>query len=185
MYFTTALIQTREKSRVTNIFSQICAGVEYVHSQGLVHRDLKPSNIFFSQDGVVKIGDFGLVTGGELGAGEVETGEGTTWPGQQHTDQVGTHTYMSPEQLEGRPYNHKVDIFSMGLILLELLVPAATAMERLGMLGKARQPGVELPASLAGRAGEAGLVRDMLSVEPAARPEAAQILEDLLFAPIL
>ena len=43
-----------------------------------------------------------------------------------HTDQVGTLTYMSPEQLQRKPYSHKVDIYSMGLVLLELLVPFTT-----------------------------------------------------------
>ena len=63
---------------------------------------------------------------------------------------------------------------------MELLIPAATAMERLWLLGKARQPGVELPTSLASSAGEAGLLRAILSVEPTERPEAAEILEDLI-----
>merc|ERR1712098_172904 len=104
----------RGKNKIYNIFSQICSGVEYVHSQNLVHRDLKPSNIYFTSDGVIKIGDFGLVTDDKLG-GDGDSGHHHEHHHyhHQHTDQVGTLTYMSPEQLQRKPY--KVDIYSMGL----------------------------------------------------------------------
>ena len=118
------------KTEVYNIFHQICSGVDYVHQQGLVHRDLKPSNIYFSTDGVIKIGDFGLVTDDTLGQVTAGGDHGHDpqhhHPRHQHTDQVGTLTYMSPEQLQRRPYSHKVDIYSMGLVFLELLVPFTT-----------------------------------------------------------
>jgi translation initiation factor 2-alpha kinase 3 len=107
-------------------------------TQGLIHRDLKPSNIFFAPDGAIKIGDFGLVTAMAEEASyspmsperNVVCGGGFSPFQRTHTDQVGTQLYMSPEQIEGQPYNHKVDIYSLGLILVELLWPLSTQMEQ-------------------------------------------------------
>lgn len=114
------------------IFDQIVQAVEYVHLRGLIHRDLKPSNIFFSKEGQVKVGDFGLVTAMAETMDKIPTGEDRldALEKRTHTAQVGTQLYMSPEQLMGKPYNYKVDIYSLGLILFELLVPFATQMER-------------------------------------------------------
>ena len=115
---------------VLAVFRQIVAGVQYVHAKGLVHRDLKPGNIYFSTDtkSDVKIGDFGLVIERDLEAVAICCG-GTC--GSQRTQQMGTRTYMSPEQLMGqKDYDHKVDIYSLGLIFLELLVPCRTDQER-------------------------------------------------------
>jgi len=167
----------RKREEVISIFSQICGGVEYVHSQNLVHRDLKPSNIYFSTDGIIKIGDFGLVTDGEIGQ---EAGDSHLTPSHgrrgdcQHTDQVGTQTYMSPEQLKQKPYNHKVDIFSMGLIFLELLVPFSTQMERLNVLSDVKKD--KFPPGLATMSEEKHLLINMLHMRPDKRPEAKEIL---------
>jgi len=167
----------RKRQSILSIFSQICVGVEYVHSQNLVHRDLKPSNIYFSSDGVIKIGDFGLVTDGELGQ---QHGDGPHSPSHgaggdtQHTDQVGTHTYMSPEQLLQQPYSHKVDIFSLGLIFLELLVPFCTQMERLNVLSDVKKD--KFPFSLSAMNEEKRLLSRMLHKRPDLRPEAKEIL---------
>jgi len=167
----------RNREGVFSIFSQICAGVEYVHNRNLVHRDLKPSNIYFSTDGIIKIGDFGLVTDGELGQG---SGDSHHTPSHsrggdcQHTDQVGTQTYMSPEQLLQKPYNHKVDIFSMGLIFLELLMPFSTQMERLNVLSDAKKD--KFPTSLPYMSNERQLLTRMLHKRPDLRPEAREIL---------
>lgn len=107
----------------------------------MIHRDLKPSNIFFAPDGAIKIGDFGLVTAmAEEAFYSPMSPEGNAVCGgfspfqRTHTDQVGTQLYMSPEQIEGQPYNHKVDIYSLGLILVELLWPLTTQMEQVTLL---------------------------------------------------
>ncbi|KAG8212795.1 hypothetical protein J437_LFUL019766, partial [Ladona fulva] len=92
-----------------------------------------PSNIFFSHEGQIKVGDFGLVTTmAETLANEQPGDEDSAnfLGNHRHTAQVGTQLYMSPEQLMGKPYNYKVDIYSLGLILFELLVPFNTQMER-------------------------------------------------------
>ncbi|KPJ18535.1 Eukaryotic translation initiation factor 2-alpha kinase [Papilio machaon] len=118
------------------LFSQIVSAVEYVHLAGLIHRDLKPSNIFFAPDGRVKVGDFGLVTTMGDNSQDGEPTEIDVYA--RHTHRVGTHLYMSPEQVVGRPYNYKVDIYSLGLVLFELLQPFGTEAERVHCLLRLR-----------------------------------------------
>lgn len=124
----------RDPHRVLNIFQQIVEAVEYVHLQGLIHRDLKPSNIFFSYDDKIKVGDFGLVTAMTENYNETHTppseNKDVNLKNSFHTACVGTHLYMSPEQMNGQGYNYKVDIYSLGIILFELLIPFVTEMER-------------------------------------------------------
>ncbi|KAE8573034.1 Putative Eukaryotic translation initiation factor 2-alpha kinase [Halyomorpha halys] len=91
---------TRDKKQIMHIFDQIVQAVEYVHLQGLIHRDLKPSNIFFSPDGQVKVGDFGLVTAMVEGDDFRSPLLGRKVVDERHTARVGTQLYMSPEQHE-------------------------------------------------------------------------------------
>lgn len=134
---------TRDTSRVLDIFQQIVDAVEYVHLQGLIHRDLKPSNIFFAFNDKIKVGDFGLVTAMTEGYDETHTpapeNENITFKTSLHTACVGTHLYMSPEQMNGQVYNYKVDIYSLGIILFELLIPFVTEMERVTALTNLRK----------------------------------------------
>ncbi len=110
--------------------------MSYVHGKGMMHRDLKPSNIFFSLDGAIKVGDFGLVTSSTYGGLQSSyvtlkgLGDEQQGAGQQHTGNLGSHFYMSPELILGKDYNKKVDIFSLGIILFELYHPFTTSMER-------------------------------------------------------
>lgn len=141
----------QRNGRTFEIWRQITEAVHYVHLKGLIHRDLKPSNIFFALDGQIKIGDFGLVTdmaempidpltssssNSNSFAGEFDF---TNISQKKHTQRVGTSLYMSPEQSKGLAYNYKVDIFSLGLILFELLNFFNTESERYKVLENIRK----------------------------------------------
>jgi serine/threonine protein kinase len=88
---------------------QIADGLAAAHEKGIVHRDIKPENIMLRKDGIVQIMDFGLA---KLRGASRITKEGST---------VGTAGYMSPEQVQGLETDHRTDIFSLGVILYELL----------------------------------------------------------------
>lgn len=175
------LPEQREHNQCLDIFLQIAEAVDFLHSKGLMHRDLKPSNIFFTMDDVVKVGDFGLVTAMDQEEDEDEQSSLTPAPLlTRHTGQVGTKLYMSPEQLSGNSYSHKVDIYSLGLILFELLCPFRTQMERVRTLTEVRA--LRFPEVFSkNNVQELSMVRSMLSPSPAERPEAADITGMPLF----
>ncbi|XP_068608034.1 eukaryotic translation initiation factor 2-alpha kinase 3 [Brachionichthys hirsutus] len=168
--------EQREHNQCLDIFLQIAEAVDFLHSKGLMHRDLKPSNIFFTMDDVVKVGDFGLVTA--MDQEEDEEAPSALTPAPlltRHTGQVGTKLYMSPEQLSGNSYSHKVDIYSLGLILFELLYPFRTQMERVRTLTEVRA--LRFPEVFSkNNVQELSMVHSMLSWSPGERPEVAEII---------
>ncbi|XP_070540926.1 eukaryotic translation initiation factor 2-alpha kinase 3-like [Ptychodera flava] len=164
----------RDNQQVLHIFQQIVSAVHYVHELGMIHRDLKPSNIFFSMDGLVKVGDFGLVTAVDIQPATGRTVEDA--PERKHTDQVGTQLYMSPEQIAGKEYGHKVDIFTLGLIFFEMMYPFATQSERIQVMMNAKRQ--EFPQNFVKtNPVQARFAEWLLSSTPRERPNADELVE--------
>jgi eukaryotic-like serine/threonine-protein kinase len=97
--------------KALDLARQICEALVYMHSQGVVHRDLKPENILITPDGKIKIMDFGIALD--------ESARRLTWSGLSST--IGTPDYMAPEQVSGRRGDVRTDIYSLGVILFEML----------------------------------------------------------------
>jgi len=91
------------------IARQVCDGLEEAHKLGVVHRDLKPQNIMVDEDGKARIMDFGIA---RSLSGKSMTGAGVM---------IGTPEYMSPEQVEGKDIDQRSDIYSLGVILYEMV----------------------------------------------------------------
>ena len=105
-------------NEVLPIIEQAASALDYAHKQGIVHRDLKPGNILFHADGRVLLADFGLAkvlkdtTDSEQAATSTLTSAGSV---------IGTPEYLSPEQATGSPVDQRTDIYSLGVILYQML----------------------------------------------------------------
>jgi serine/threonine protein kinase len=100
-------------------FAQVARGLAAAHEKGIVHRDLKPENLFITNDGRAKILDFGLA---KLMPRQLQLDDScATATGSEPGVVMGTVGYMSPEQVRGKPADHRADIFALGAIIYEAL----------------------------------------------------------------
>ena len=109
------------RNEVIKIGSDICSALESCESKKLIHRDVKISNIFATENGCFKLGDFGVV-------GALEN----TLHKQQ--TRIGTGGYMAPEVFNGKEYDHRADIYSLGKVLEVLIEPESDEAKRLGFV---------------------------------------------------
>jgi len=92
------------------VLLQVCTGLDFAHSRGIVHRDIKPANVRVLEDGTIKIMDFGIAKSLEAESRLTQTGVA-----------LGTAGYLAPEQLSGKPLDSRTDIFSLGVMAYELV----------------------------------------------------------------
>ncbi|HSB63888.1 MAG TPA: protein kinase [Thermoanaerobaculia bacterium] len=165
-----------------DIALQIARGLAAAHEKGIVHRDLKPENVFVLKDGRTKILDFGVAKLTQRTSDGATDTEATTAAATEPGAVLGTIGYMSPEQVQGRPLESRSDLFSLGVVLYEMLAGkrpfrGRTAPETLTAILREEPPDLaeanqNIPPPLE------RIVRHCLEKDPARRFQAAR---DLVF----
>ncbi len=147
--------------RCLDIAEQIAQGLAYAHEQGIVHRDIKPGNVMMNEAGLVKIADFGIAAA----ADEISV----TATGQV----LGTPEYMSPEQARGDELDGRSDLYSLGMVLYELLTGRTPfkSISKMAIVGKLLYEDAELPLDFPAKVPEPvrELVRTLLCRDPDGR----------------
>ncbi|KAJ7984681.1 hypothetical protein DPEC_G00357270 [Dallia pectoralis] len=171
-----------DTEQTLSVLHDIFEGVNYIHSRGIMHRDLKPRNIFLhGHECHVRIGDFGLACRDIIMDDEEKLTSTSMNNGSSHTTGVGTFVYAAPEQLEGSNYDSRSDMYSIGVLALELFQPFGTEMERVRTLEELREG--KVPCSFSQRWPVlAKYITLLTSRDPSLRPSATQMLKSELFS---
>jgi TolB-like protein len=162
--------------RMVEIAAALAEALAAAHEKGILHRDLKPANVMVTNEGRVKVLDFGLAKDARA-----ESSSGVTLTSAGHTQAgmvMGTPAYMSPEQLSGRTLDHRTDIFSMGVVLHEMATgrrpfEGSSSAELMSAILRDTPPDVselrtDLPADLA------RVIRRCLEKDPRHRVQTAR-----------
>jgi serine/threonine-protein kinase len=112
-------------SEAIRMAAQVAAALEAVHEKGIIHRDLKPANVKLTEDGTVKVLDFGLAKTGAAQRAALSHLATSSFSGTQDGLVVGTAAYMSPEQARGAEVDRRTDVWSFGCVLYEMLTGRA------------------------------------------------------------
>ena len=161
--------------RSAEIAMYVAAALGFAHTNGVIHRDVKPGNVLLSPDGKVKVTDFGIAIAAFGGAESNLTQTGSV---------MGTATYFSPEQAQGKTLDHRSDLYSLGIVLYEMLCgrPPFTGDSSVAVAYKHVQQAVPSPSSLGIVLPESleAITKKLLAKNPAQRyPTANDVQRDL------
>lgn len=156
-----------KEDEALHLFAQMCFALQHAHNAHVLHRDIKPQNIFLTDKGVVKLGDFGASKVLEATNAQART-------------RTGTHEYMSPEIFQLKPYGSACDVWSLGVVLYQMLAldlpfPEPGLHELLKSILE-REPDYSVLETRYSKA-LIDLLKSMLNKDPELRPTVTQILE--------
>ena len=152
------------ESEILDYFTQICLAIKHIHENKIIHRDLKSGNIFLMKNGLVKLGDFGIAKKFQKTTDKAKTF-------------IGTPYYLSPEIIDGKPYDSKSDIWSLGVLLYEMMTfKMPFNANSLPMLSVKITRGQYTPPPTIYTKDLRELVTKCLTIDPKIRPSIHEIL---------